>query len=1137
MPSYFRRLELCLWFLLFSLPLRAQFTTSGNAGAVGGQPGCWNLTQNSANQSGQIWSTANVDVNQYFDMLVEVRLSTNSNDAGADGMAFVLRPSSAPATGTGGGQMGFGGITPSLIVELDTYVNTGAPSFDPNSDHIGVQKNGSNVHAAPNMIAAPVSALNPVGNIETGNWYTLRVTYNPDTDNLKVFFNCVERISTTVDLAAILGTNLVRWGFTAGTGGLSNQHRVCDPVWVSGMGNFLPASTTTCAGAPSTWTIPAGITGVSWSPAAGLSATTGSTVTASPTTTTTYTVTYNNLCNSPTTEQFTVNVAALPPSPNPVAAVSCNGTPVVLSNGPWTGNVVGTWAGGSTASSLSVTESGTYTLALVDTILGCTASYFTNVSAINLAPVALGPDLTVCPETEVVLNGSGGNIGVSVSWNGVPGVPLFTASNPGTYIAVASQGPCSVRDTVQIAWHPEYAPGLPAGPLDLCLGGTLDLEAQDAGWTGGPVDFEWSTGSHAPDLTVDATGMYGVSVTTDAGCSFSDEVEVVASLNQGVDLGADLTLCNTATEVLSSGYPAAHTAWTSLTAGGPEVDAATYPVGGEDEVVAVEVTYGLCISRDTLAVDHVPLFDPGLAASVDLCLNDSVLLVAAEGADSYTWTGGASGTSLWVDAPGLYSVSAPISGCPHSDAIQVVPSANTGVSLGADAVLCDGNTFSVASGYTASETTWFVNGSAAGNAALWSVSGNDAVLVTEVTVGACVARDTVAVDHVPYFDAGLPATVEVCAGDSVFLSAAPGAPVYSWNTGAVSQGIWVAAGGNVTVNTPIQGCPHTDATQVTVIPLPQVELGPDLEFCEGESVLLSTGIFLFDATTWSDGSGEPTLEVDASGQVSVSVTVDGCTSGDALQVTVHPLPVFELGQDRMLCPDETALLATGPMPSGTAVVWNTGTTGTTYEAESTGVYIATATRNGCTWSDEVTVEVADRLVADVPLELLLCEGESILVTVENEPNLFPESYLWSTGDATPAISIGRQGKFDVTVSNACESVLSEFEVRLEPCGCVAWVPSAFTPDNDGRNDGFKPVLSCAPGLYTFRVFNAWGEQIFATSDPEAVWMGQTETTPGSGSHSGYFSPNSLYRWTLELTFPETDDIRIVQSEGTVVVMR
>jgi hypothetical protein len=50
-------------------------------------------------------------------------------------------------------------------------------------------------------------------------------------------------------------------------------------------------------------------------------------------------------------------------------------------------------------------------------------------------------------------------------------------------------------------------------------------------------------------------------------------------------------------------------------------------------------------------------------------------------------------------------------------------------------------------------------------------------------------------------------------------------------------------------------------------------------------------------------------------------------------------------------------------------------------------------------------------------------------------------------------------------------------------------------------------------------------------------MGQTETTPGSGSHSGYFSPNSLYRWTLELTFPETDDIRIVQSEGTVVVMR
>ena len=185
----------------------------------------------------------------------------------------------------------------------------------------------------------------------------------------------------------------------------------------------------------------------------------------------------------------------------------------------------------------------------------------------------------------------------------------------------------------------------------------------------------------------------------------------------------------------------------------------------------------------------------------------------------------------------------------------------------------------------------------------------------------------------------------------------------------------------------------------------------------------------------------------------------------------------------------------------------------------------------------MTVEVADRLEADVPLELLVCEGDSILVSVENEPNLFPESYLWSTDATTPAIRIGRQGSYDVTVSNACESVMAEFEVRLEPCGCVAWVPSAFTPDNDGRNDGFRPVLSCAPGFYNFRIFNAWGEQIFATSDPEAVWFGQIENDPTTSEHGGYFGANAIYRWTLELTFPESGDIRILTSEGTVMLAR
>jgi len=1125
-----------------SAEVQAQFTTNGNAAAVAGSPGCWNLTGDYASQSGQIWSTTNVDVSQHFDMIADVRLSNGNNDGGADGLAFVLRPPTATATGIGGGSMGFGGITPSLVVDLDTYANSGTPIFDPNNDHIGVQRNGSNLHAGANMLAAPVSALNPAGNIETGNFYTLRVTYNPDTDVFKVFFNCVERISTTVDLAAILGTNLVRWGFTAGTGGLSNQHRVCNPVWVAGMGNFLPASVTACAGAPTVLAIPPGITGVSWSPATALSATTGNTVTASPTVSTTYTVTYNNLCNVATTEQITVQVATLPTSTAPVAAVSCNGAPIELPNGPWPPGVTGAWAGGSTAPVLAVTESGTYTLTVTDASTGCSATYFTNVSAIALAPVDLGPDQTVCPGSVVALDGSGGNTGVTVTWNGTVGPPVYTLPGPGTYIAVASQGTCSVRDTVSLAWHPSYPLNLGAGPLELCQGGTLDLTAGNAAWTGPPVGFVWTTGAIGPVLNVDAPGFYGVEVTTDV-CTFSGGIEVVDSPNQGVDLGEDLVLCDAATAVLSSGYPAANTSWTAVASGGsgggPAVVAATYPVGGADATIAVEVTFGACVTRDTVQVNHVPLFDPGLPTTVDICLNDSVLLAALPGADSYAWNDGITGPIRWVTAPGLYTVSAPLTGCPHADAVQVVPSANTGVNLGEDIVLCDGNTYTATSGYGASATTWYLNGAWAGNAAQWTVAGEDVVVVAEIVVGACLAYDTLQVDHVPYFDAGLPDNASVCAGDSLFLSATPGAPAYSWNTGAQGPGIWVSEAGIYTVSTPIQGCPHTDATLLTVVPLPDFDLGPDVAFCEGEWALLSTGLFASDQTTWTTGATGPVLQVSEPGSVGVAVTIDGCTASDAVQVTVHPLPSFELGPDRTLCPGETTLLAAGLLPPGTDLTWSTGETTPWIEASTTAVYSATADLLGCTWTDQITVVIAAPLSASVPLDLRLCGGDSLFINLENPPNAFPTQYLWSTGATTPAIYIDRPGRFDATVSNLCETISTPFEVRLEPCDCSAWVPSAFTPDNDGVNDAFQPVLSCTPERYNLRIFNAWGQLIFATDDPSVAWMGQTEPNPATSDHAGYFGPNAIYHWTLELAFPETETTlpRLQASRGTVVVVR
>ena len=51
------------------------------------------------------------------------------------------------------------------------------------------------------------------------------------------------------------------------------------------------------------------------------------------------------------------------------------------------------------------------------------------------------------------------------------------------------------------------------------------------------------------------------------------------------------------------------------------------------------------------------------------------------------------------------------------------------------------------------------------------------------------------------------------------------------------------------------------------------------------------------------------------------------------------------------------------------------------------------------------------------------------------------------------------------------------------------MPNAFTPNDDGKNDcyGLKNWLYIKK--LQFRIFNRYGEQVFATANPAACWDG------------------------------------------------
>ncbi len=150
-------------------------------------------------------------------------------DPGADGIAFLLQPTSTTELGADGGGIGYGGLAPSVVVEFDTWNNnpTDFPATaDPSTNHIGININGSTMSIA-------TADITP--DFDNGDVWYAWVDYNGTT--LDVFVSTTStkpgspNLSAAVDIAAVLGSTDAYPGFTAATGGAYGDHDLLSFHW------------------------------------------------------------------------------------------------------------------------------------------------------------------------------------------------------------------------------------------------------------------------------------------------------------------------------------------------------------------------------------------------------------------------------------------------------------------------------------------------------------------------------------------------------------------------------------------------------------------------------------------------------------------------------------------------------------------------------------------------------------------------------------------------------------------------------------------------------------------------------------------------------------------------------------------
>ena len=608
-------------------------------------------------------------------------------------------------------------------------------------------------------------------------------------------------------------------------------------------------------------------------------------ITVSPKSTTTYSVTVSEGASSGT-DDVIVTVNALP--------VANAGADVSIETGQSTtltasGGDAYLWSTGETTASITVKPTSSIIYEVKVNKNGCESSDSVKVTVNNSSTGSVivadaGKDVSICSGSSAVLTASGGSV---YTWsNGSSGNTIIVSPDKTTtYTVTVSDGVNTATDDVVVTVN--ALPVANAGAdVSIETGQSTTLTA-----SGGDA-YLWSTGETTASITVKPTSsiIYEVKVNKNS-CESSDSVKVTVNNSSTgsvivADAGKDVSICSGSSAVLTASGGSVYT-WSNGSSGNTIIVSPD-----KTTIYTVTVSDGVNTATDDVIVTVNALPAANAGADVNIETGQSTTLTAS-GGDTYLWSTGETTASITVkpDSTTNYNVTVTRGGCSSTDAVTVSvnaiapPATNIVADAGQDIIICKGNSAVL----TASGGTSYIWSK--GEKTKSIVVSPDKTTTYSVTVfdgsSANTADVTVYVTDLPVASAGSDVTIE--AGQSVVL-AASGGDNYTWNTGETTKEITV----NPLVTTVYEvivgknGCESTDKVQVTVkeVPPAVANAGSDLTICKGESITLKGD---GGATySWNTGATSQNITVSPKRTTTYTLTANrgGTTSTDEVTVTV-----------------------------------------------------------------------------------------------------------------------------------------------------------------------------------------------------------------------------------------------------------
>ena len=182
-------------------------------------------------------------------------------------------------------------------------------------------------------------------------------------------------------------------------------------------------------------------------------------------------------------------------------------------------------------------------------------------------------------------------------------------------------------------------------------------------------------------------------------------------------------------------------------------------------------------------------------------------------------------------------------------------------------------------------------------------------------------------------------------------------------------------------------------------------------------------------------------------------------------------------------------------------------------------------------------EVDDIILKKIPEKLTgtvtLCKNQGIMINLldylPSDTTLFNNAtFRWPGGSTETTRSLTNGGFYDIEVQLACRSIPLELTIIAEDCADLAYIPTAFSPNNDGINDEFRPLFNSAYQIenYSLQIYNRWGSKVFHTSILEEGWDGQFNQENVN---------NDVFFWVLNYQLVGFDKKH--QKAGTVTIRK